>query len=280
MRSRVRAKWSRFKGKESSKEQNDSHSADRLDNITPPSVSESSACNVETSTAPMHSQPQSLIIVASLDREDSTKVASGRVLEPQTPFNPAITDAQRISTSLNTGAENSQLLPPAVLESSKDSSSSDATQGRVLPPALPVLGTFEPQQIAASGNEHSAKYSQKLWDDAYDSLEKDEDEYLKAYVKILAKVLEKDADSFAAGAVNAPNELKVRAQRKDYMEHLVKDGKEKVARATKISNAVGTFADTILKIKPVVDFAMTIPQAAPAALPWAGVCVGLLVSNH
>ena len=62
------------------------------------------------------------------------------------------------------------------------------------------------------------------------------------------------------------------------MKKLVEEGQAKVSTPSKITKGVGDVAQFILSAKGMIDLAIqNIPQAA---LPWAGVCVGLQVSNH
>ena len=98
-------------------------------------------------------------------------------------------------------------------------------------------------------------------------------------MKTLTKVLKaKTPETFASGAVHISAELKVPAKRQKYMEDLVKEGLAKISTASKIKKGVGDVAQFILSAKGMIDAAIqNIPQAA---LPWAGVCVGLQVSSH
>ncbi|CAK7240409.1 MAG: hypothetical protein STHCBS139747_001848 [Sporothrix thermara] len=60
------------------------------------------------------------------------------------------------------------------------------------------------------------------------------------------------------------------------MAWLVKSGQEKIRKASKAAELAGSFAENILLIKPMGDFLIeNIPQAAPAAIPWACVCMAL-----
>lgn len=113
--------------------------------------------------------------------------------------------------------------------------------------------------------------SQTLWNEAYDSLENGSDtaELVRAYLKTLTTVLT------AEKAPDTP-ELKDPIQRQIYMKKLVEDGQAKISAASKITNAVGDVTQFILSAKGMIDLAIqNIPQAA---LPWAGVCIGLQVS--
>jgi hypothetical protein len=75
-------------------------------------------------------------------------------------------------------------------------------------------------------------------------------------------------------------ELKDPSMRQRYMEVLVEKGMIKIMKASRASEAVSNVCGTILLVKPALDIVLRIPQAAPATLPWAGVCLGLNVSNN
>jgi hypothetical protein len=118
--------------------------------------------------------------------------------------------------------------------------------------------------------------SQRLWNQAYNSLENDRDtaDLVRAYTKTMMKELssESDADIEASTASKDPDE------RQKHMRKLVEDGQAKVARAARTTEGLGDVADFVLNAKAMVDLAIqNIPQAA---LPWAGVCIGLQVRTH
>ena len=118
--------------------------------------------------------------------------------------------------------------------------------------------------------------SERLWDAAYDSLETDNAELVMLYVKTLETVL--GANPGAAPDTNISAELNNPTKRQMYMRRLVEEGQVKISRVSKITNGVGDVAGFVLSAKGIIDLAIqSVPQAA---LPWAGVCVGLQVSSH
>lgn len=132
----------------------------------------------------------------------------------------------------------------------------------------PDIESTEPQRTALSK-------SQRLWNAAYDSLEEDEDtaELVASYVETLTTVLGARPD-IVSGADASAN-LKDPIMRQIFMKKLVEEGLAKISTPSKITKGVGDVAQFIISAKGLIDAAVqSIPQAA---LPWAGVCIGLQI---
>ncbi|KAI9372223.1 hypothetical protein BJX61DRAFT_508192, partial [Aspergillus egyptiacus] len=123
------------------------------------------------------------------------------------------------------------------------------------------------------------KISQKVWNRAYDELA--EDEATKAlvedYMMAVQKANRPDEDGDDAVSTSEVEETMARmgdhAERDRILRETVRSGREKIYKSTKLTNAVGGVSEFVLRFKGVIDLAVgTNPQAA---LPWAGVCIGL-----
>ena len=159
--------------------------------------------------------------------------------------------------------------------------------------------TEEPRAAIESKDQQSLGLSKRLWDDAFDSLETEESELVESYRKILVEVLLEEklkviktkevtrtpivkssdvSDELKELRDEISAELKDRGKRQVHMEKLLLEGRAKIAKASKITRGISEFAEAVLMVKPMADFIIqNTPQAAPAALPWAGVCFGLQV---
>ncbi|CAK7214687.1 hypothetical protein SEUCBS140593_002265 [Sporothrix eucalyptigena] len=117
--------------------------------------------------------------------------------------------------------------------------------------------------------------SQRLWNDAYDCLKKDEDtaKLVGAYEITLIKVVR--AEASASGAADDSTELDDPETRQRYMKMLVKEGQTRISKVSKITKGIGEFADLVLNSKGIVD--LVVQNFPQAALPWAGVCAGLQI---
>ena len=118
--------------------------------------------------------------------------------------------------------------------------------------------------------------SERLWNAAYDILETENEELVMSYMTTLVTVF--GANPGVGPDTNILAELHNPTKRQMYMRRLVEEGQAKISRASKITNGLGDVADFVLSVKGIVDLAVqNVPQAA---LPWAGVCVGLQVSSR
>ncbi|KKO96923.1 hypothetical protein THAR02_10976 [Trichoderma harzianum] len=123
----------------------------------------------------------------------------------------------------------------------------------------------------------SLSKSQDLWNAAYESLAEDKDtvKLVRSYVTILVTVLKTTLPED-----EVLTHLNDRTKRQDFMRKLVEEGQARLSASatSNILNGVGAVADFIVSVKGLVDAAVqNIPQAA---LPWAGVCIGLQILTN
>lgn len=191
------------------------------------------------------------------DLEDSTKASSSDATGPHASPNPSAADNLAARSGTDVGAKEAH---------------QPARASRILPRVqLVELQTEDPTATEPTEQQPpELSTSQRLWNAAYDSLEKDNGtaKLARSYIEILVEVL---------GAKYEGADLNDPSKRQELMKELVRAGQAKIATPSRIIEGVGDVAGFILSAKGMIDAAIqNIPQAA---LPWAGVCVGLQVSD-
>ncbi|KAL6910995.1 hypothetical protein GGI43DRAFT_33046 [Trichoderma evansii] len=194
------------------------------------------------------------------------------------PVNEATTTLSSTETHFTTTA--AQVVPNATLGCATETDVPSIILHVTEPTAEADPGSTD-RQLATEFTEQQTpelSISQRLWNAAYDGLEEDKGtaELTKSYAKTLTKIL-KAEKSFGVSASedDISAELKDPIKRQEYMKKLVDEGQKKTATSSKILSTVGDVAQFIISAKGMIDAAIqNIPQAA---LPWAGVCMGLQI---
>jgi hypothetical protein len=222
--------------------------------------------------------------VQSPEQEDVERItkASSDATELYAPSKPsAAADVQATAGTDAGGKEPHRPAAASTLKNTPKSPPSDDAQKHLVLSIEPRVEESQPAPDPTQQQSPALSASQRLWNAAYDRLEEDKDtaELVRSYLETLTKVLRANTPkTVASGAGDISAELEDPARRQKYMEDLVKKGQSKVATASKITKGVGDVAQFVLSAKGMIDAAIqNIPQAA---LPWAGVCVGLQVGNH
>ncbi|KAM7208838.1 hypothetical protein V8F06_014919, partial [Rhypophila decipiens] len=186
---------------------------------------------------------------------DGPTTPSDTTTKPCTPSSPSADHDQAPRPNIDTRATDHQ-QPAATLQT-----------------PLPAP-SVEPQAELKT-IESTEQPSQRLWDAAYDSLAENKDtaELVRSYMETLEKVLGDKTCELSAVEISAS--LKDPSQRQAHMRKLIEEGQAKLSTSSKIRQGVGDVVQFVLSAKGMIDLAIqNIPQAA---LPWAGVCIGLRI---
>ncbi|GAP84539.1 putative NACHT and WD40 domain protein [Rosellinia necatrix] len=214
-----------------------------------------------------------------LRQDSATSVA-----QPTTPSITSYPSVERYSTQdepkvPTTAATTRHILPS--LHDAVHQISQPSTELRPVDQGQPIAASLvpcpavllEPPEGPVEPSNPALSISEELWNAAYDKISADEGQLVGSYVEILKEVLGGESSETTT---DFPNGRKDQTERYRYMRELVKRGRERIETAPKITSKVGSIADFVLSSKGIVDLTIqAVPQAAPAALPWAGVCLAL-----
>ncbi|KAH1598871.1 hypothetical protein KXX44_005394 [Aspergillus fumigatus] len=205
---------------------------------------------------------------------DSAKVPSSDVVESP----PSHSSGEKAEGTLATSGS-SQPTTESPSKATLDVSSDTGDHAHVSRSASLLVDPAQGPEEHSTKQSAELSISQRIWNAAYDSLEEDRAtaKLVKSYLKTLTTVLEDENGSSVSASED--DELAAQLQspttRQEYLKKLVSDGQKKIETSSKIKMAVGDVAQFILSAKGMIDLAVqSIPQAA---LPWAGVCIGLQI---
>ncbi|CAI7665568.1 unnamed protein product [Penicillium pancosmium] len=171
---------------------------------------------------------------------------------------------------------------PQAQETSSDAEANGASSNAKIRPVADIPNESSnnaeapKQEMPAKAQDKSElNISQKVWNRAYDELAESEatKSLVEDYMMAVQKANKPDEDVPMSTIKDNMAKMDSQVDRENILRNTVQSGKEKIYKSTKLTNAVGGVSEFVLKFKSVIDLAVgTNPQAA---LPWAGVCIGL-----
>lgn len=193
--------------------------------------------------------------------------------------------AQKLSGD-NGGAGNTNTTSDSSTKPNTGTAPNTGSTPPKIPPIDNIPDQTDNQETKPPGDETSPKdddssenISARVWNRAYDELAKADDTkaLVEAYAKVIPETTKSDDEdkTIETGNEQAVAEMNDTNRRQELMEDAVKAGTQKIAssKSAKATSAVNSVSSFVLKFKDVIDLAVgTNPQAA---LPWAGVCIGL-----
>ena len=185
----------------------------------------------------------------------------------------------RISRQLAVKSHSADVLySPAPPTSASSNTPNDVT---LVASSIHQLPVHEPSvqgpPSAAQAFPHSyTTIPERVWNEAYDGLKKDDPKLIEAYENILTANLGKD-DFSAEGSPVDQNSIEQadKIKRRSQMEQIIDASTKRTEKERKVKGHIGDAMQGLLAVKDMIDFAArTVPQAAVA---WTGVALAMQI---